>query len=281
MPLVVPGLQAERPRDLRQCGASVVAGRSLAEPLLARHRVGEVPEVVEPAHRDRSRARSAASRASRASSRRRRSASTAASTASGWWPGGGGGATCASTCVGQPRAERGAGHRVERRRAVEELADGQREPVGQRRHVGAGGPAARCGGIVAGRTCGKAEPLAHDVGAGDHVAEPLAARVHQRADERRDPDEHPDLHEPDERADEGVPERDRAGVVADGAQPERHLPSDRPRVSVSIAVGSTTSTSTVETSAATAAARRRRTTTDHADDEARATSSSALARAGR
>ena len=92
---------------------------------------------------------------------------------------------------------------------------------------------------------GETEPdaLADDVGAGGVVAEPLAAGAEQRREERRDTHERVDLDDPDQRADERVWKRS-ARRRRDGAQPERQLAQDLPRLRVSTVVGKTRNTMT-------------------------------------
>ena len=82
---------------------------------------------------------------------------------------------------------------------------------------------ASCGGIGVGSGELEPDPLADDVRAGGEVAEPLAARAEQRREESRAAEERVDLDDADQRTHERVLEGDRSGVVADGAQPERHL----------------------------------------------------------
>ncbi len=65
---------------------------------------------------------------------------------------------------------------------------------------------------------------AHRVGAGEVVADALAARGQQRHRHGEHARGHVDLEHADERADEGVPQRHRAAVVADDAQPSGEAP---------------------------------------------------------
>ena len=171
-----------------------------------------------------SRVRSVSSRWSRARSRSRRAALTARRKSQAVVPGGGGGATYSLTAVASspPSRSREAGSicgsrpRYWRTASVE--PDRQRGEVGRAAHAGERRRHRRRG------RQGQPDPVAHDVGAGGVVAEPLAARADQGAEEGRATEEDVDLDD----ADQGPHER-RGGrrsvprVVAHRPEPDDQL----------------------------------------------------------
>lgn len=74
---------------------------------------------------------------------------------------------------------------------------------------------------------GEADPLTHDVRAGEQVAQALGAGVRRGDEDRETPEGHPDLDEAEEPPDEGVPEPDRTGVVTHRPQAQGEL-AERP-----------------------------------------------------
>ncbi len=96
-------------------------------------------------------------------------------------------------------------------------------PTGGVADVRSGGPGGERGRHRCRGRQGEPDPVADHVGAGGVVADPLAARADQAAEERRSAVQGVDLDDPDQRPDEGLLGVDGAAVVADDAQPEREL----------------------------------------------------------
>ena len=204
-----------------------------------------------------SRHRCSASRCRRRSSRGRRSAARRpGSPRGGCRPvGRGDGPHLADDVVDEPGPRLGAQRSPRDRR----LAHRDRQGVRERREVGGARPRGEVGGICAGQGQPQRHPVAHDVGAGEVVTEPLALGADHRADQGGHAEEEPDLHHPDQLAHEGVVEGDRAGVVAHGAEADASLPRVRPPVRVSSVAGpSPGRPATTVTTAATRPWRRRR-----------------------
>ena len=153
----------------------------------------------------------------------RRSAATAARKSSGWVPAGGGGETSGRTWPAMSSTSRA------RASGPSDAARPTSWRTETARESGSGAMSARAGPV---REVGwhlrrvrqpQPEPVAHDVGAGEVVTEPLALGTDQRADQGGDAEEDPDLDHPDQLPHEGVVEGDRPGVVAHGPQAHDEL----------------------------------------------------------